>query len=133
MVHAVLQKILTDDVDYSTAIGADPEGGIRLYPNVAPQRVRYPYATTQIISRVEQQNKDARGLITYMVQINQVSKSVAEATYLDSLCIAALNRYKGEVNGVKVSSIRVVGGGGDFAEPHEDMPLYSEFSVKVNP
>lgn len=132
MIGVVLQSILSNNAAYAASM-SDPSGGIRLYPKKAPQGTKRPYATYDIVSRIEDPNKEQRGFVTYMIQVNQYAKEITESQQLDSLCIAALDRYRGVVEGIDVNSIRVVTGGAGFEENLADMPSFSEFSIKINP
>lgn len=134
MIGKVLIEILKGDPDYVSGIGTDPKDGqLKIYRDLAPQSVKRPYATWNLISRTEDQDKDDRGVITYMVQVNHFASAAGQAEELDRLCIMALNRYQGVVAGVNVFGIRVVSGGSEAGEKIDDSLVFSEFSIKVNP
>lgn len=129
-----LQSILQSNAAYSAAIGSDPAGGIKLYPaSQVPQGSKRPYATYTRVSRVEDQNKDSRGIYTVYLQIDHYATTADMAEQLDFLCIAALNRFSGEVEGQKIKSIRVISGNDGFSERVEANSAMSEFTVKINP
>jgi hypothetical protein len=133
MIGAIIPGILSTDSDYAAALGEDPAGGIKLFPRNVRQGIAAPYAVWMIVSQSEDQNKDARGFVTFMVQVTQHAKTYQEAEELNNKCVAALNRFRGVVAGITVNSIRVVSGGDGFVEATELQAVFSEFSIKIDP
>ena len=131
MKPSTLKTLLSANSAYAAALGSH-DGGIKLYPagNVQ-QGVRRPYAAFTQVSRVEAQDKSARGIYTVNIQIDHYANSIDQAAELEALCIAALNRYKGEVDGQKIKSIRVQGGNDGFQEGQEANHRLTEFSIKI--
>jgi len=129
-----LQKILQSSAAYAAALGPDPAGGIKLYPSSqVPQGTARPYATYTRVSRVEDQNKDSRGIYTVYLQIDHFATTVDKAEQLDRLCVEALNRFSGVVEGTKIKSIRVISGHDGYSPQLEANSTMSEFTVKINP
>lgn len=133
MINQVLHTLLSADADYSEKMSDPVNGGIKLFPKRAPQGTARPYARTRTVSRVEDQNKQARGIYTVNIDITHYASSHDEATELENLCIKILNRYKGVVDGMNIKSIRVEGGGDGFDNDTESDTRSSEFSIKINP
>jgi hypothetical protein len=135
MKSIVLQTLLGGNAAYATALGSDPAGGIKLYPQgKVPQGTKRPFAVfINPVSRTEDQNKDARGFVRTNVQIDQYGRTLDEAEDLDELCVNALNRYRGIVNGVNISSVRVISGNTGFNDNQESNRRTSEFSFLNQP
>lgn len=129
----VLQHILSNNAEYAAEM-TDPRGGVKLYPSgEVPQGTQRPYATYTRVSRTEDQNKDSRGIYTVNLQVDHYADTTDKAEELDGLCVSALNRFKGTVEGTKIKSIRVMGGNDGFNEQQEANSQMSEFTVKINP
>lgn len=134
MTGAVIQHILSNNTPYAEAIGADPQGGLRLYPSSdVPQGTPRPYATYTIVSRPENQNKSGRGIYTVNIQIDHYASTYDQAEQLDALCFAALNRLRGTINGVRIMDTRGEGANDGFDEPQEARHRTTEFSFKIHP
>jgi len=131
MIGKVIHGVLDGDATYSALIGTDG-GSVKVYPAKAPV-VGKPYAVYHTISRIEDQNKDERGFITYNMQIDHYSDDYDELMSLDEAAISALNRYEGVINGVTVSSIRVIDAGSGYDVGSETDRVMSEFSIKIQP
>ena len=130
----VLQSILQSNAAYAAALGFDPAGGIKLYPSSqVPQGTARPYATYTRVSRVEDQNKDSRGIYTVYLQIDHYATTTDIAEQLDWLCVEALNRFSGVVEGTKIKSIRVISGNDGYSTQLEANSAMSEFTIKINP
>ncbi len=131
MINQVLHTLLAADASYAAKM-SDPNGGVKLYPNRGPQGVQRPYAVWTRVSRVENHDKDARGMTRHSIQMDHFANTTDEADELDALAIAVLDRYKGTVAGVKISSIRVIGGSGGSGDAQEDRRALSEFLITEN-
>lgn len=132
MIGKVIHGILDADATYSALIGSDG-GSVKVYPVKAPQAISKPYAVYHVISRIEDQNKDERGFITYNVQVDHYSDDFDELVSLDDAAINALNRYSGTINSVNVSSIRVFDGDTGYDASSETDRFMSEYSIKIQP
>lgn len=129
-----LQNILSANSAYATALGSDPNGGIKLYPSASvPQGAVRPYATYTLVSRPESQNKSGRGIYTANIQIDHYANTQDQAEELDDLCFIALNRYSGTEEGVKIMDVRGEGASDGFNEGQESYYRTTEFSFKIHP
>ena len=133
MIKKVIYGLLNADASYKEAIGVDSSGNVKLYPGVAPQGVKRPYATYTYVSRIENHNKDERGPQTYNVQIDQWGATEDQALAADVACINAVDRFKGSVSGLTVMSSRVMGGNAGFDDSTESRRQMSEFTITIQP
>lgn len=134
MISSVINTILTNNAAYATEIGSDPISGIKLYPaGHVPQKTKRPYAVFTYVTKTVEQDKNKKGVVIYLYQVDQFATTVDQAEKLDDLCIAALNRYRGTVNGKKVDQIREVDGGSGFSPDQESTRRTSEFTIRINP
>lgn len=126
--------ILNDHEGYRNAVGLDEFDMVKFYrADRVPQGTVRPYSTMSLVSRVEDQNKDERGMYRVSIQIDHFGSEFAMVEVIEAQCLVALNRYSGTVEGVEIRSIRGSGAMDGFNRDQEADYLTSEFTILINP
>jgi hypothetical protein len=101
-VGKVIYDLLSNDATISAACST------RIYPIVAPQEAADPCVVYSLNSIEYNETKDgASQLDTEDWRVTTFSKTFAECESLKDATIAALNRYSGTNNGVRVNNVVV--------------------------
>ena len=134
MYAKVLYGILNNDQGFKDACGVDGNGDVHLYPSDGvPQNLQRPYATYLRVSRTFEHNKSRRGVQNINFQIDFYETLKSEAEEMEEAAMNALDHFSGLVEGAKVQSIRIQGGGSGFNEGQESRHRMSEYRMRLNP
>lgn len=134
MYAKVLVGILKNDQAFIDACGLDGNGILKLWPSGdVNQKASRPYATYLRVSRTFEHNKSRRGVQNINVQIDFYATNINEAEAMEEAAMNALDHFAGLVEGAKVQSIRIQGGGSGFNEGQESRHRMSEYRMRLNP
>lgn len=132
--YAQIFTILNAHEGYRDAVGLDEFDMVKFYrADRVPQGTARPYSTMSLVSRVEDQNKEERGMYRVSIQIDHFGNEFSMVEVIDSQCFLALNRYSGTVEGMEILSIRGSGAMDGFNRDQEADYLTSEFTILINP
>ncbi|MCB0587022.1 MAG: DUF3168 domain-containing protein [Phaeodactylibacter sp.] len=83
------------------------EVSTRIYPDTVPQNASFPYITYSVINTLPTDDKDGGSRLDVVgVQVDIYSRDYSEAQTIAAGCRAALDRYSGTNNSVKVDKIK---------------------------
>lgn len=101
MIGKVIYDILSSDGTVSGEVST------RIYPDTVPQNASFPYITYSVINTLPTDDKDGGSQLDVVgVQVDIYSRDYSEAQTIATGCRAALDRYSGTNNSVKVDKIK---------------------------
>lgn len=108
MIYKAVKYILENDADFSSAIGTDSDGNIKLYPIYPTKEVSLPFATYNIVDQVGNPTKDAPSSVDDLnlrISIYDLDFDVLEGIATKARTALDNEKDGGTYNGVKIATI----------------------------